>query len=394
MASAALTLLRSKHGFDTLTEKQDAELRAFYFGGRNQCFATGVLHGNWKVYDVTSSYPDTMKRLKHPISSTPIYGTKINDKTHFAYIRAWSLGALPIRREDGGLDFPIGTRDFYACIHEIRAGLETKTLRIIKVYHTITFDTETDFSEFIDEEFELRALAMQAGDGIGTLFHKLEPNSSYGKFAQDPRKYENWLFNPYEIPTPFYCDTCQQRIRKKLPKENCTTCDGDNPSTSPYGWYLHTRKAGRDIYAQPQRVKPGGFFNVATAASITSGARATLLRGIQRATRPIYCDTDSIICEHLEEGGGVSINLTGQKILGTWELEATGDTVCIAGKKLYAVFNSGEVIKKASKGVNLTADQIRRVCEGDVVSYADPVPKFSLDKEPVFITRNIRKTGV
>lgn len=390
IASAALPLLRSYHGFDTMTEKQDADMRPFYFGGRNQCFTTGVITGTFKVYDINSSYPNAMKRFKHPISSTPIYEAKITDRTHFAFIRAWSLGALPVRNESGGLDFPIGTRDFYACIHEIRAGLDTKTLRIIKVYHSVYFTDESNFEGFVDDMFSRRSAAKVVGDEVRRMHYKYALNSPYGKFAQDPRKYEAWWFDPEEVPTPGYCDDCNKRIRKGLPPEACEGCDGETPLTSPWGWYLHTMRNGRNIYASPQKVKPGSFFNVATAASITSAARATLLRGIQRATRPLYCDTDSIICEHLEPGDGVVLD---PDELGAWDIEAAGDTVCIAGKKMYAVFNEGEEIKKASKGVRLTADQIRSVCEGAVVSYSNPVPKFSLDADPVFVTRNIRRTG-
>lgn len=390
MASVALPMLRSTHGFETLTEKLDEELRPFYFGGRNQCFATGVVHGNFKVYDINSSYPDVMRRYKHPISDVPRYEKTITAKTDFAYIRAWSLGALPVRTHTGGLDFPIGTFDFYASIHEINAGLETKTLRIQKVYHSIYFDAKTDFAEFIDRFYELRLQASAEGDEIRKLFYKLVMNSSYGKFAQDPRKYENWLFDPDTIPTPFYCEECHTRITKKLPKEECVTCASGE--TGPFGWYLHTTRDGRNIYAAPQKLRAGGFFNVATAASITAAARASLLRGIQAATRPIYCDTDSIICEALEATPANGIRMH-DKELGAWKTEAEGDTACIAGKKLYAVFNEGTCIKKASKGVTLTADEIRRVCDGETIEYAHPVPKFKLNGEAAFTTRKIRRTS-
>lgn len=388
MASVALPMLRSYHGFETLTDTLDMELRPFYFGGRNQCFATGVLHGDFKVYDINSSYPDVMRRYKHPISDTPRYENRITERTHFAKIRAWSLGALPVRRDDGGLDFPIGTFDFYACIHEINAGIETKTLKVLKVYHSIYFDRETDFAEFIDRFYNLRLQASAEGDEIRKLFYKLVMNSSYGKFAQDPRKYENWLFDPDEIPKPFYCPDCHKAIMKKEPRPDCELCKSGE--YDPYGWYLHTTRNKRNIYASPQRVRSGSFFNVATAASITSAARASLLRGIQAATRPVYCDTDSVICEGMREGNGIKLH---PKELGAWDTEASGDTVCIAGKKMYAIYNDGELIKKASKGVKLTGEEIRRVCAGEVIEYANPVPKFSLGGKAKFVTRKIRRTG-
>lgn len=387
MASVALPMLRSRHGFETLSEELDTELRPYYFGGRNQCFATGIQHGDFKVYDITSSYPNVMRSYEHPISDLPIYGKSIEENTHFAHIRAWSLGALPVRAKDGSLSFPIGTFDFFACIHEIRAGLETKTLKILKVYKSIRFAQSSTFAEFIDEFFALRQDADKNDDQIKKLFYKLVMNSSYGKFAQDPRKYENYKFNPVEIPTPQYCDKCFKNFRAKNGEPLCENCDAKE--TSPFGWYLHTSKDDVQLYASPQRITPRNFFNVATAASITSAARAELLRGIQAATRPLYCDTDSIICENLSEEFGVRLH---DKDLGAWKIEATGNRVAIAGKKMYAVFNDNEPVKKASKGVKLTAEEIERVANGDVIEYAHPVPKFKLDGNHMFTTRVIRRT--
>jgi hypothetical protein len=386
IASASLGLLRSYQGFETVSEKVDEDMRPYYFGGRNQCFATGVIEGEFYVYDINSSYPNSMRNFMHPISDTPHYETKITNRTHFAHIRAWSLGALPIRNKDGSLSFPIGTFDFYACIHEIRAGLETKTLRIIKVYSSIYFDKEANFAEFVDDMFGRRLEATERGDKAKRMHYKYALNSPYGKFAQDPRKYENWLFDPDSVPTPEYCATCHGAIMRKEKRDDCETCS--NGATSPYGWFLHTTRDGRNIFAAPQRVRGSSFFNVSTAASITSASRATLLRGLQAATRPLYCDTDSIICEAIDTN---VVDLHPSR-LGAWDTEASGDTVCIAGKKLYAIYNKGEPIKKASKGVKLSADEIRRVCEGDTIEYANPVPKFSLTRDTVFVTRKISAT--
>lgn len=399
MASVALPMLRSHHGFEQMDERTDAELRPYYFGGRNQCFATGEIRGALKLFDIKSSYPRVMGQYQHPISDTPRYEAVISDRTAFAYIRAWSLGALPIRTPDGGLSFPIGTYDFFACIHEIRAGLATKTLQIKKVYSSVYFDQSANFGEFIDRFFGLRMEASARGDKINTLFYKLVMNSSYGKFAQDPRKYENNLFNPDAPPTPVFCGECYQRVRNYEPKIPCETCDTE--FSSPYGWRPKISKSGVSLYTSPQRLRGSSFYNVATAASITSGARANLLYGINAAVRPIYCDTDSLLCEQLFPNDHIILG----KELGNWDLEAEADTAYIGGKKLYALYKDGAEVKKASKGVKLSADQIRRICQGDVIEYAHPVPKFSLEANPsmdfideeserkMWTKRNIRMTG-
>jgi len=385
MASVALPMLRSYHGFECMPEHIDDTMRPYYFGGRCQAFETGVIRGSFKGYDINSSYPDVMRRLRHPISDTPMYEKRITDRTHFARIRAWSNGALPIRKENGGLDFPIGTRDFYACIHEIRAGLETGTLRIHHVYETIYFTHETSFDDFIDTFYKLRLEAGANKDEVKKLFYKLVMNSSYGKFAQDPRKYESWLFDPVDIPTPLFCEACHHIEKNKLEKVACARCE--RGTHDAYGWYMHTERDGKFIYARPQKLRSGsGFFNVACAASITSAARASLLYGINASTRPLYCDTDSLICEALEAE-------LDDKKLGAWKHEFDADEVCIAGKKLYAVFADGVEVKKASKGVRLTGEDIRRICLGDTVEYANPVPKFKLNGDVNFVTRKIRRTG-
>lgn len=389
MASVALPMLRSFHGFETMPESTDNAMRPYYFGGRCQAFETGRLEPSpgrkFYGYDINSSYPDVMRRVLHPASSTPMFEPRITKRTHFARINAYSNGALPIRAENGGLEFPVGTRDFYACIHEINAGIETGTLRINRVYESIYFEREASFDTFIDHFYKLRLEASANKDEIKKLFYKLVMNSSYGKFAQDPRKYESWLFDPDEIPKPLFCEECYKRETNKLDKQSCALCD--TGEFDAYGWRLHTEQHGKHIYARPQRILSGrGFFNVATAASITSAARASLLRGIRSGLRPVYVDTDSVICEKLD----ASLSDT---TLGAWKLEFEADKVCVAGKKLYAVFSDGECIKKASKGVRLTGEEIERICLGETIEYANPVPKFKLNGDVNFITRRIRKTG-
>lgn len=401
MASAALGTLNSYHGFENMAPHIDEAMRPYYFGGRCQAFETGIIEGDFVGYDIKSSYPNVMARVEHPISSTPIYEKRITERTHFARIRAWSNGALPIRKDDGGLEFPIGVRDFHACIHEINAGIATGTLRILKVYESFYFSHKTTFADFINTFHSLRNDADATGDEINKLFYKLVMNSSYGKLAQDPRKYENWLFDPSEIPSPLLCMPCNHRIKDDAEKITCINCE--SKTHSPYGWYVHTIHHGRMIYARPQQVRGNGFFNVATAASITSAARASLLYGINAATRPIYCDTDSIFCERLDANEHVTID---DKILGGWAKEFEADTLYIGGKKLYGVKLNGEEVKKASKGVKLTIDEIEMICRGETVEYANPVPKFSIFKDPdaantvavndivtaSFVTRKISRT--
>lgn len=372
IASASLPTLNSYTGFEKISgDGFDERFRRYYFGGRNQCFETGILlpkYGeHFFVYDRNSMYPAVMRDCLHPVSNRPELQTRIDKDTDFACIEAENNGALPMRAEDGGLDFTVRKGKFYATIHEINAGLETGTLKINRVLHAWKFDIKATFEEFVSQFYNLRLDAKSKGDKVRDILYKFCLNSGYGKFALNPRKFKQWAMTIGEVPEP--------------------QATADNPN----GWSLHSQTGDLFIWSRPNPRK-GGFYNVATAASITGAARANLLRNIALAKRPVYCDTDSIICE----GFAGDLNETE---LGGWKLEAIGDRIAIGGKKLYTIYNKrelaerGEAIKKASKGVRLTPQEIIAVCDGKEIIYQNPVPHFNLDGSADFIERRIRATG-
>lgn len=372
IASASLPMLNSFTGFERMkSDGLDDRFRRYYYGGRNQCFETGYLkpkHGDsFFVYDRNSMYPAVMRDDLHPVSNRPMLQTEIDENTDFACIEAVNHGALPMRDEKGGLDFTVKRGTFYATIHEIRAGIETGTLEIIRVKHAWAFDRKATFGEFVNQFYNLRLEAKAAGDKVRDILYKFCLNSGYGKFALNPRKFKQWALTVGEIPEP--------------------QCDAENPD----GWSLHSQSGDLFIWSRPSP-RRNGFYNVATAASITGAARANLLRNLALSKRPIYCDTDSIICE----GFKGELNETE---LGGWKLEAIGDRAAIAGKKLYTIFNrieleeTGDAIKQASKGVRLKPREIVAVCNGQEITYQNPVPTFKLDGSAEFVTRRINKTG-
>jgi hypothetical protein len=375
MASAALAKLRELHGYETMTQKNDQTLRNFYFGGRVQCFETGIIKGPVKIFDVKSSYPDAMFHKNHPISATPIYGTSITDNTFFVYLNGKSKGALPMRKENGSLIFPNGQGDFFACIHEINSALELNLLTIDKIHYTIDFAHYTRFDQFINEFFTMRQSARDAGNKINELFYKLVMNSAYGKFGQNPDKFKKFVVNPYTMPTPVICPNCDGA---------CATCISGE--TNPLGWEINTLTDTLIMYQKAEPIFDRNFINIATAASITSAARAKLLYAITNADRPIYCDTDSITCFDLK-------NVKIGENLGNWNLENTGDEFCAAGKKLYALFDKGVCIKKASKGAKLSGDEIKSIANGETICYQNDAPKLKVNGDAIFTQRLIRKTA-
>jgi hypothetical protein len=377
-ASAALQILHSFHGFEKITcETIDAKFREYYFGGRVQCFETGLLRptpGNrFRVVDRNSMYPSAMCEAEHPISASYELNDKITERTDFATVIARSNGALPMRQANGSLDFPNTTGRFFATGHEIKAGIETGTLEIIEVESAWEFERKSTFSEFVNYYYPLRQKAKLDKDKLADIMYKLVLNSSYGKFALNPRKFKSWKLTIGEIPEP-------------LASEDY-----------PDGWTLHSQTGDIFIWERPSP-RRGGFYNIATAASITGAARANLLRNLALSKRPIYCDTDSIVCEAFN--GNLS-----ETELGGWKIEADGDLAAIAGKKLYAIYDGNKILKKASKGCKLDGEQIIDICNGSTVMYSNDVPTFSFaarnrtsietDFGPfaTFVKRNIRMTG-
>jgi len=396
IGSTALPLLNSFHGYERMTERDDDFFRQFYFGGRVQCFETGVVTSRKgvKVYDVNSMYPRVMRDYEHPVGRDYFIRNEITPLTAFAKIEATSKGALPQKQADGSLAFPIGRGVFCATGHEIRAALELKLLTVHRVSCGIQFQKRASFAAFVDtyyaKRLEMKARVKAAKDRGDfdneatalEIFYKLILNSSYGKFAQDPRKYKTFAVT--DGPKP----------------------EDDRPLRDPtkqeteHGWELDTLGDSYTIWRCPSGTTNAGkksarffgsFRNVATAASITGAARADLLRGLARCSRPIYCDTDSIICESLDA------DIDGSK-LGAWKLEMEGNRVAIVGKKTYAVFDDENPdpkkrVKKACKGARLTAQEIERVAKGEEIESPNPVPHFKRDGKQHYVSRKIRITA-
>jgi len=400
IGSAGLPILNSFHPFRLMGEDMDRLIRPYYYGGRTQCFEVGIFEGRFFIYDVNSMYPWAMRDLRHPIGSSYSVARDISDDTAFVCVDGWSGGAFPVRQEDGGLDFPLGYGRFFVSIYEYRAAIETGAFSLDRIIHARDCSEWGDFADFVNFYYNDRLDARAQGDDIRALFDKFFLNVPYGKFAQNPERYETYELRHAENPPPF------EELKVPCLNNECVVSGHKKKECSERGWYPHTTNGDTIIWARKSTTAWRSYKNVGIAASITGGARSALLRGIRSADRPMYCDTDSLICEAFH--GPVD-----GKQLGAWKLEATGDVVAIAGKKMYVVltydldfddtkekaefatYNGRKmrVVKKASKGVRLTADEILRVCRGEVVLYKNPVPKFQLDGTADFINREVRRTG-
>lgn len=362
VGGASIALLQKFHPFDKIPPTDegaaiDAELRQFYYGGRNQCFRSGVIKGPVTIYDINSAYLYAMKAFKHPTRLDMNVKTgrdaRITPRTVFAKIAARNDGALPMRQPDGSLRFDIEHGVFNTTIHEIEAGLDTGTLKIEKVLATYDFLERTDFAEYVDHCGAIRADAKRRGDGATAISWKYVGNSSYGKTAQNPENYRDWAMSHDILAEPWSLEF------------------------EAYGWF---------VWSKPSALRT--YYNVAIGASITGATRSLLLRGLANAEGALYCDTDSIVCRSLT---GVPFD---DVQLGAWKVEAQGDSIAIAGKKLYAVFDGKKPVKKASKGGKISAQDIRDIASGKkpMVQFVNPAPNFKLDGTAHFISRQFKPT--
>jgi len=367
IGNVAIRMLSSFTGFQRLSARADEGIREYFYGGRVECFEQGVLEDDWKVFDVNSMYPDAMARYRHPISNTIHNRRYISEQTAFVHCTGWSKGAFPVRTGFADLAFPHGYGEFKVTIHEYNTAIELGLFHLKKIIATKDFSTWADFSPFINHFYDARLVAKSNGDALNDLFYKLLLNNAYGKFAQNPKNFTQ----------AFLTDA------GRYPPGGIYHAK-DNPN----GWRLGVVADYGWIWERPSKPKRSDYYNVATGASITGAARATLLRGIASANRPVYCDTDSIIAK------GLGSDMLGDPHkLGAWKTEAEGDRIGIAGKKTYVLYRGDKVVKKASKGVKLHPWEILEVADGGTIVHISDVPTFGMNGDSSFMERVIRATA-
>lgn len=396
IAGTATPYINNFHGFDCMDYEADTLIRPFFGGGRVQPFEYGIIIApegeEFVMVDNNSMYPAAMKNFMHPVSVIPKKYKDLRDDTDFAIIHTdYNEGCLGYK---DGIDYSFTrkTGRFLATIHEIRAGLSTGTLSIKKVEQSFSFTHKVSFADFVDHFYSLRLDAKANNDISGTEFYKLVMNSGYGRFAMNTTGYKEYLVNPSELPLPQWSKTVERDENKKIIK-------------SPNGWRIARKDDTLTVWQRPARNAGTKFVNVATAASITGAARSVLWNAICSSDRPLYCDTDSIICRRFH--GDLD-----DKRLGAWKVEATGNAVFIAGKKMYAFLTTTRpkdadrkayeelsiegktfyLLKKAHKGVQLTGSQIMDICKGNVIEYTSEVPTFKIDGSVTFSSRKVQMT--
>lgn len=367
IGALSLKTLRKFHPFDNINQTRDEALRPYYFGGRVQALETGVLKGNFKVIDVNSMYPAVMSNEMHPCGmdytfyyddaheqiSPKGYYKGDYSKPFFITFTGSNKGALPLRTKNG-LYFNEEYGTFKVTSHELQVALKHKLIEIDEIHELAIPDKTINFKEFVDTFIEDKIQAKMEHDKVGEIFAKLVLNSSYGKTGQNPENFLDYYLY-YE--------------GDKLPDLSIWDLDIDCPFVSVF-----SKESPKPVY-----------YDVGIAASVTGAARALLLDALCQVKRPIYCDTDSIICEN--ENG---LELDPYK-LGAWDVEGEGDKLAVAGKKLYVLYNKGKAVKQASKGARLTPNDLLKIASGKQVLWKCDAPNFKINGSVKFTKRTIQK---
>lgn len=359
------------------TDKEFYErLAPYYYGGRVECFESGIIDTDFSVWDINSAYPYAMMHM-HPYSATyQEFDYYVHD-ADFYRVNCVACGCFPYRSLGGGdglghgLSFPRDSvaREYHVTNWEYRAALDTKSLEQVEVLKSLRFTRHTSFQAYINEFWDERKKAQAEGDTLADIFCKLMMNALYGKWAANPENYRNYIICPHEKAAELSSGKSAFSFAGEL---------------GP--WLLASKPL--DEYA-------ARYYNVATGASITGFVRAMLWRAIHTCKGVLYVDTDSIAAR--TKGGAVSLG----DALGQWKCEGLFDRAGIAGKKLY-IFrgalgqvdkDGARLYKTASKGVRLTKAELWRVAAGGHVEYEAEVPTYSIHKAPAFVQRNIIRTA-
>lgn len=357
--------------------------KPYYYGGRVQCFQSGVKSADFKVFDINSAYPKAMLSA-HPFSTVADRLTHLphEKEIHKCLItlRCTARGCFPFRLGDdptkGDLFFPDDERTirrYHVTGYEFLAALRQNAIKNIHIETVHYFEHSVQFQEFIESNWSRRSEAKRIGNKALDIILKLLMNSLYGKFASDYDKYRE-----YQL--------CWQDDLLKRQAE------GYEPDTY---WGNERHLISRPIPEEKHR-----FYNVATAASITGYVRAMLYEALCQVSNPLYCDTDSIACSDvglLSQGDG----------LGQWKVEGEFDEYAIAGKKMYA-FHKRDAprtleldargnyahYKVACKGVDLTPFEIMRAASGEEITYSPSVPTYSVKRAaPIYTPRDVKLTA-
>lgn len=382
IGAASMACLRQHYKPQSIMPIMDERLRSYYKGGRVECLqGAGYWRGNFKLYDVNSMYPYVMASYKHPIGSEYVFRDGLpNENTVFLRIACLNKNALLGFDDNGTFTSRVTYGEFTCSKFEYDTALELGLISDVKILECVDNFQLTTFEKFVTPLYTQRAAekahlktcepgtAEYQRTNAHVLFLKLILNNAYGKFAQNPRRYKQFYLTDAGEKPPI------------------------DPSTgSGYGDLPEYMASDYWLWARPDPKQK--FLNVGTAASITGAARSILMRAIHFAKNPIYCDTDSLICEELY---GCRLHDTE---LGAWDLEKRISELIVCGKKLYAYKSPGSpgqspVTTIRSKGASgLTWSDMAAILCGETRHTVAEGPTLTRQQKHFYMERDISLTA-
>lgn len=359
LAGAAMAALLEECGLDApdTTEAYDARIRPYYRGGRT--WAVPGVYKNVTMYDIVSAYPWAMAELDHPWGA--VFDTAYGNKAErvgggFYSVEVDGQGWLPYTDEEGKTIYPEGIVLPFDITGWELAAFEQITGERVEVKEALIPRETTNFKPFVEKFFAMKSAAKKGSPEY--IIAKLTQNSSYGKFGSDPRKWKRYRLGTW----------------------------GETVAAPKY--VLEREIGERPLYSRLLTKRERKYWDIAVAASVTGAVRAKMMLAINFVGRE-YCplgDTDSI-CKlpggkELPYGGG---------ILGSWEKEIERPRAWVAGRKMYVLGGDEREEKVRSKGVRLSAEEIKRVVGGEEITYKQDAPSFSISRGIKFIERRIKK---
>jgi hypothetical protein len=370
IGAAAIAKVKEDYKLETLSNYQDAAVREFYYGGFVSCISgVGLYSEPFALYDVNSMYPAVMAHVSHPVGSEYIDRPgEPGGATCFVELECLSLGAF------AGI---WGRGRFKTSIHEFQMAMKLRLIEDIKIIRCLDNINQTNFAKFVLPLYEKRQKLKEqmdvferVGDTESPEYYKIKAdaliiklllNNAYGKFASNPRKY----------------------------KDHYLTEPGLRPGEDKETWGFAPTYEGGDYWVWSRPIQQQRFLNVGTAASITGAARAKLMEAIHYAKNPIYCDTDSLICEELR-----NVEIHPAK-LGTWKMEAKLTDVIICGKKLYCYRSDKGKETFRSKGTEgLVWKDYEAMLTGSIIPQTAFGPTLTRRGDQHYMMRRIRATGL
>lgn len=348
-----------------------------YYGGRTEAFKIGPTHAS--VIDVNSMYPAMMKKITFPNPKTLKYVSTMSVESLPRYV-AWfegcvnatiihprtRFGFLPLKKE-GKLIFPTGRFTATWNFNELSFAIEFGGIKVEKIHYCVYGEKMVSpFERFVGHLQEMKFNAKLTGNLSEEDRAKRFSNSLYGKFGQ--RIDEEHIYIK-DIEKQW--DEIEDYQRKGL----FVDLKPFNARRNDAFLVIKSGKIGDISYAIPS-----------FASYITSAARVELLKKMleYQDRKIVYCDTDSIFFEVMDD------RVKSSNELGGWKIEDKIITE-IKGLKNYRYVTTDKATsQRRLKGV--PSDSGKTVTIFDVDGNVKKYPSVDEPSTDRFVYYNLLKT--